>query len=314
MRKVIGIGETVFDIIFKDDKPIGAYPGGSTFNAMVSLGRCGLDTTFIGETGGDRVGLQVMDFLRDNGVNADNVSRFLGSKSAVSLAFLDDNNDAQYIFYKDHPHDKLDFNYPEIQPDDIVIFGSFYAINPVIRTQVTSFLDYARSQGAIIYYDVNYRSSHKGEVMKITPNLIDNLEYADIVRGSGDDFGVLYGIDDPDKVYDTEISFYCKRFIYTRGALPVVLLAGDGLRKEYPTAPTCTVSTIGAGDNFNAGLIYGMLRHGVTREMLARGLQESTWDKMISYAQAFAADCCKDLYNYVSTEFGQGMKGHFNNN
>ena len=34
MRKVIGIGETVLDIIFRDNQPIGAYPGGSTFNAI----------------------------------------------------------------------------------------------------------------------------------------------------------------------------------------------------------------------------------------------------------------------------------------
>ena len=37
MRKVIGIGETMLDIIFKDNKPIEAVPGGSTFNAIVSL-------------------------------------------------------------------------------------------------------------------------------------------------------------------------------------------------------------------------------------------------------------------------------------
>ena len=32
MRKVIGIGETVLDIIFKDDNPVSATPGGSVFN------------------------------------------------------------------------------------------------------------------------------------------------------------------------------------------------------------------------------------------------------------------------------------------
>ena len=47
--------------------------------------------------------------LRDNGVNADNVSIFPESKSPLSLAFLDENNNADYIFYKDHPHDQLEF-------------------------------------------------------------------------------------------------------------------------------------------------------------------------------------------------------------
>ena len=55
MRKVIGIGETVLDIIFKDGQPIGAVPGGSTFNGVISLGRCGVDVTFISEAGNDRV-------------------------------------------------------------------------------------------------------------------------------------------------------------------------------------------------------------------------------------------------------------------
>lgn len=34
MRKVIGIGETVLDIIFKDNKPVEAVPGGSTLTPL----------------------------------------------------------------------------------------------------------------------------------------------------------------------------------------------------------------------------------------------------------------------------------------
>ena len=123
MRKVIGIGETVFDIIFKASQPIGAFPGGSTFNCLISLGRCGLDTTMISEAGNDRVGKMTIDFLKQNGVRTDYVNVFSESKSPISLAFLDEKNDADYLFYKDHPHDQLDFSFPDIQPDDIVIFG-----------------------------------------------------------------------------------------------------------------------------------------------------------------------------------------------
>ena len=99
MRKVIGIGETVLDIIFKNGKPIEAVPGGSAFNAMISLGRSGINTTFISEAGNDRVGDYVINFLKENGVNADNVNVFPDSKSPLSLAFLDENNNADYIFY-----------------------------------------------------------------------------------------------------------------------------------------------------------------------------------------------------------------------
>lgn len=308
MRKVIGIGETVLDIIFKNEQPIGAYPGGSSFNALISLARAGVNTTFISETGNDRVGANIIRFLQENGVDASNVNRYPDSKSPVSLAFLNDNNDAEYIFYKDHPHDQLDFVYPDIQPDDVVLFGSFYAVNPVIRPHVVGLLDYARSHGAIIYYDVNFRPSHRHEVMKITPNYLENLEFADIVRGSHEDFEVLYKLTDPDKVYNAEMSFYCKRFIYTNGAQPVELRAENKFAKRYEVEQSDTVSTIGAGDNFNAGLIYGLLKYGITRADIERGLSESQWDEVIACAQKFSADCCKSIYNYVSKEFGASLK------
>jgi fructokinase len=308
MQKVIGIGETVLDIIFRGGQPIGAYPGGSTFNAIISLGRSGVDATFISEAGNDRVGQSIISFLKDNHVNADNVNIFPESKSPISLAFLNENNDAEYIFYKDHPHDHLDFVYPDVQPDDIVLFGSFFAVNPVIRPQMVGLLEYARAHGAIIYYDVNFRPSHKDEVMRITPNLLENLEYADIVRGSSEDFNVLYRMDDPDKVYNAEISFYCKRFIYTHGGQPVELRAENGFKKSYPTPATSTTSTIGAGDNFNAGFIYGLIKNHIKRSDIEAGLTEEQWDSIIGSAQEFSADCCKSIYNYVSKEFGQTKK------
>ena len=309
MRKVIGIGETVLDIIFKDNKPVEAVPGGSTFNAIISLGRCGVNASFISEAGNDRVGDYIIKFLRENGVNADNVSTFPDSKSPVSLAFLNTKNDAEYIFYKDHPHDQLEFTYPDIQPDDIVIFSSYYAVNPVIRPQVLGLLDYARSHGAIIYYDVNYRPAHKDDVIRITPNLLENLDYADIVRGSNEDFTTLYKKDEADKVYNAEISFYCKQFIYTQGSQPVEVRGGKDFKKSYPVHNTNIVSTIGAGDNFNAGFIFGMLKYGITRDDLLRGLTEEQWDKAINCGLNFSAHCCKDIFNYVSREFGEQMKG-----
>ena len=309
MRKVIGIGETVLDIIFKDNQPIGAVPGGSTYNAMISLGRAGVPTQFISETGNDRVGQMIISFLKENGVDAEYINVFPDSKSPLSLAFLNEQNDAEYLFYKDHPNDQLDFVTPDVQPNDIVMFGSYYAINPVIRPQVQGFLEYARQKGAILYYDVNFRPSHKNEVMKLTPNILENLEMADIVRGSKEDFQVMYKKDDADKVYNAEISFYCKKFIYTQGSQPIELRADGGIRKSYPIVITDNVvSTIGAGDNFNAGLVYGMMKYNITRGNIERGLSEEQWDQLIACGQTFSAECCKSLNNYISPEFGDRMK------
>jgi fructokinase len=309
MRKVIGIGETVFDIIFKDDQPIAAVPGGSTFNCLISLGRCGVRASFISETGNDRVGQHILRFLDENGVDNKSVSVYPDSKSPLSLAFLNERNDAEYIFYKDHPKDRLDFDFPEVNEDDIVVYGSYYAVNPVIRPQVLGFLEYAKSHGAILYYDVNFRASHKDEVMKLTSNILENLELADIVRGSAEDFGVMFRKTDADAIYRSQISFYTKKFICTNGAEPVELRADGGLKKQYPILKSDeVVSTIGAGDNFNAGFIYGMMKYGITREQTEKGLTESQWDKVIGCALQFSANVCKSLNNYVDEEFAKNLK------
>lgn len=308
MRKVIGIGETVLDIIFRDEKPISALPGGSTFNAIISLGRSGVKASMISETGNDRIGQNIIKFMESNGIDASYVNVYPESKSPLSLAFLNDHNDADYIFYKDHPHDRIDYVYPEVNADDIVLFGSFFALNPVIRPQVYAFLDYARQRGAILYYDVNFRASHKNEVMKVTPNLLDNLEMADIVRGSSEDFEILFRQHDADTVYRSQIAFYTKKFIYTRSADPVEVRGDGGFSKQYPVLPTETVSTIGAGDNFNAGFIYGLIKNGITRQHIDQGLTESQWDALVSSALDFSAECCRDIYNYVSDEYGKKMR------
>ena len=311
MRKVIGIGETVLDIIFKNEQPIGAVPGGSVFNGLISLGRSGINTTFISETGNDRVGRNIIQFLKDNHVDASHISVYPETKSPVSLAFLNDQTDAEYIVYKDHPHDRLDFVYPDIQPDDIVMYGSYYAVNPVIRPQMQSFLEYARSHGAILYYDVNFRASHRDEVMKLRANILENLEYADIVRGSKEDFEVMFNMKEAETVYRSQISFYCKNFIYTQGAEPLEVRGVGGLNKQYPVLPTETVSTIGAGDNFNAGFVFGMMKDGVTRENLENGLAEEQWDKLLEQAQQFSVNVCKSIHNSVDLTFAEQKKREF---
>ena len=311
MRKVIGIGETILDIIFRDDQPIGAVPGGSMFNGLISLGRSGLDTAFISETGNDRVGRRIISFLEENHVDASNISVYPEAKSPVSLAFLNERNDAEYIFYKDHPHDRLEFIAPDIQPDDVVMFGSFYAINPVVRPQMLAFLQYAHDQGAILYYDVNYRASHRNDLVKVTANILENFELADIIKGSSEDFEIMYNKTGADSVYRSQIDFYCKNFVYTQGREPIEFRAQGGFAKQYPIAAIPTVSTIGAGDNFNAGFVYGLLKYGVTRDMLDAGVPAHVWDAVISEGVQFAANVCGSIHNSVDIAFGEQKKAEY---
>ena len=306
MRKVIGIGETILDILFRDGQPQAAVPGGSVYNAVISLGRMGQNVTFISETGNDRVGEMILANMRENGVDTANVNVFPEGKSPVSLAFLNERNDAEYIFYKDYPRQRLEVNMPEISSDDIIMIGSYFAITPVLRDKVKELLDRAHDAGAIIYYDVNFRSTHANEAIKLMPTIIENFEYADILRGSTEDFQNMFRQPDADKVYSNHVGFYCPNFICT-DADGDVRLRTKHVCKDYPVTPLKAVSTIGAGDNFNAGVVYGLLKYRVRRADLAE-LTEADWDAIIRCGMDFSADVGKSVSNSVSKEFAESYR------
>lgn len=286
MQRVIGIGETVLDILFKNDQPQKAVPGGSTFNSIVSLGRAGVPCVMITQTGSDHIGDMICDFLRKNGVSDECVYRHPNTKSHISLAFLDEHNDAQYEFYKDHASDLLDIALPHVTKEDIVLFGSFFAINPVIRPVVGKFLRKAHGAGAWLYYDVNFRKNHIPELPQIIGNIEQNMQLASVVRGSMEDFEYLYGLTSGEAIYE-RVKLFCSTLILTDGAQSIRVFTPNGC-ETYPVAKIETVSTVGAGDNFNAGYIYAKLQ----------GMDEQT--ARVAMAQRWSQDVCQQLGNNIS--------------
>ena len=305
MRRIIGIGETILDVLFKNNQPTAAVPGGSVFNGLVSLGRAGANVHFISEVGGDHVGKIILNFMKENGINTDSIVVYSDRKSPVSLAFLNEKNDAQYSFYKDYPNLRLDVDMPEITGEDIVMFGSYYAVTPQLREKVKELLDKAREAGAIVYYDVNFRSAHANEAIKLMPSVLENFEYADIVRGSTEDFGNLFSMTDADKVYQHKVGFYSSNFICTNGGEGLCLRT-KSVKKNYPVEPLETVSTIGAGDNFNAGVVFGLLKNRIRKADLEE-LTEADWDKIIASGMSFSREVCTSLDNYISKEFANQL-------
>ena len=301
MRKVFGIGETILDIIFRNDQPQKAVPGGSVFNGLISLGRLNGPVSFISARGNDRVGDMIRDFMEDNHITTEFVDRFPDGKSPISLAFLDDDKNANYIFYKDYPAQRLEVPLPKIEKDDIFVFGSYYSLNPVLRTRMVEFLQYAQERKAIIYYDPDFRKAHAHEAIRLMPTVLENLEFADIVRGSDEDFQNLYGKSDAQKVYKEHIQFYCDRFLTTHGANGVNLHTRNFTR-HFDSPQIQPLSTIGAGDNFNAGIIYGLLKYDVRHADLP-SLDQDTWGKIIRCGMDLASEVCQSYDNYISKEF-----------
>ena len=79
------------------------------------------------------------------------------------------------------------------------------------------------------------------------------------------------------------------------------LYHGD-LRCHFDSPAIHPVSTIGAGDNFNAGILYGLLKYNVRHCDLAN-LSRETWANIIRCGIDLAAEVCCSYDNYISKEF-----------
>ena len=82
-----------------------------------------------------------------------------------------------------------------------------------------------------------------------------------------------------------------------------------GVKAVYPVKQVDVVSTVGAGDNFNAGVLYGLVKGEVTRENLAQ-LTAAEWDSIMSNGLDFSAHACTLIENYVDKEWAKNyIKG-----
>jgi fructokinase len=305
MRRIYGIGETVLDIIFKDGQPQAAKAGGSVLNSVVSMGRMGLPVSFISEYGLDNVGDLIDKFLKDNGVNTSSVHRFKDGSTSLALAFLNEKNDASYTFYKDFPEKRLDIKFPEIKKDDIVQCGSFYAIWPEIRDKFKQFIKSAHDNGGFILYDPNFRPTHVSELGTLKPLIIENMKMATLLRGSDEDFKNIFGANTPDEAWDIAKK-YCKSLVYTANVEGVYVrtLSFSG---KFPVHKIKPVSTIGAGDNFNAGMLTSIYKNKIAGDQLHL-IGEKEWSRIITSAVDFATHVCMSYENYISEEFAAKIK------
>jgi fructokinase len=305
MRNVYAIGETVLDILIKGNQPVATKAGGACLNAAVSLGRLGIRVNFIGEYGLDEVGNFIDNFLKENNVSTDYVYRYYDGKSALALAFLNENNDASYDFYKIYPEKRLNIEFPKIQQDDIVLFGSFYAITPEVRTKLVQFIDEAKKKNAIIVYDPNFRKQHLHDLPKLKGMIEENIRYASIIRGSNEDFSFIFGARDANDTY----RFFGEKppcLLYTASTKGVYLRT-PRFSESFSVKKIEPKSTIGAGDNFNAGIVYSLVKYNIGFKDIGN-IELDTWKLIIETSVEFASHVCEIYDNYISVEFAAKYK------
>lgn len=304
-QHIYTIGETVYDVIFKHQQPVAARAGGAMLNTAISLGRLGLPVDLITEFGKDDIGSIILEFLKQNKVGTEHVYHYEQGKTALALAFLDEHDEAQYTFYKQYPKNRLVISEPSFQKDDIILFGSFASLLVSLRPALMQLLKKAKDAGAIIIYDPNFRKPHLSDLPNVKPFIIENIEIADIVRGSFDDFKLIFDVWNSKEAFRHIQNAGCKSLIVTNAGEPVHYIS-ESIKLHVETPRVNPVSTIGAGDSFNAGLIYGLVKLHIRKNDLP-ALKSPEWETLINIGVAFGSSVCESLENYIPSAFAKRL-------
>jgi len=296
---VYTLGESLLDIIFESNQNAVANPGGGMLNTSVSLARSGVGVSLISEVGDDKTAEIILDFLAENKVESKFIKKYYHQKSTLALAFLNERKVASFSIYKSYPKQRR-LVYPQnISDKDSVVFGSLYSLFPEIRSEVKMILTSAKKAGALLCYDPNIRS-HDLSDTQIRSALVENIAFADIVKASDEDMKTIFGELSPHEHFE-EIQKINPNavLVLTLGADGVIGITKD-CTINLPAKEIDVVSTIGAGDAFNAGMVYFLEKAGLA-DVRNSILKEDNFREMLNSGLNFSAEVCSTLQNYVGT-------------
>lgn len=238
--------------------------GGSSANVAVVLSKLGQTPYLITMEGNDAAGRYLKEQMIRVGVNMD-YSIASDHGSIVCIAVIDDNNDRKMFTWCPDWSDFDDFkpeHFAKINPDEQSIFyfsGIIITHDEASIGAVLDFLEYAKSKGSTIVFDLNLRAQAYGaheSRMKIFKRAIS---IADYVLGSGiEEFGALTGQTQIEAAIDA-IRREDLTIIERNQGDPVHVHIGLERMICVPVPKVQQVNTIGAGDTFNGAFLSKLM-------------------------------------------------------
>lgn len=297
-------GESLLDIIVDAGGQTKTVAGGSQLNVAANLAIVGHKVQLISYIGEDYPGKMISDFAEKSGIGTDFLQKDAKHQTAIAFAALTEKGQASYSFYKDYPETLFEgMVLPEMNADSCFSFGSMAALEDQWQPALEHLLKAAKNAGSLIFYDPNIRSKLKEKTAE--NRLLRNMQAATIIRGSDEDFFTIFETADPAIIAEKAGLHDKQLLLITQGAGDVITY----FKKEkafYPLLPIKPVSTIGAGDAFNSGI----LSFAEAMQLKAKKM-DLLVDEIISVIVAvgvsFAADACKNTGNTISIEMAERL-------
>lgn len=271
---VVCVGHAVLDILVRsvtkdmlgrDDtlNKVVITTGGDACNEAITLAKLGVNVAFAGTLGNDIAGRSIAACLRESNVNVDSVSFSERISTTVSVINIDERNHHSlwsYMGGNNAIHAAMIdeqvilkskvFNIGSIMPDIGMDFKS-----------ISELLEMARSQNVITSADAallqpvwnrENRSAILGEVAMILAQL-------DYFLPSMEEAWGITGEKEPKAAARKLHDMGARSVVIKMGNSGCLISGKDGVCL-IPSFPVKVVDTVGAGDNFVAGFLFGLAK------------------------------------------------------
>ena len=240
--------------IFVDSMSIS--PGGGATNSAITLAQIGCKVKLFSKIGKDHHGTFLIRKLQQAGVDINAIASSQDHKTSTVIVGVHEDGDRSFISY----HGALgaftleDVDREQLLTSNFLLYPDLFNLPGIDGKAACLLLQEAQNRGVTTIVDVTWGISGLQKDM-----LEAALPYVDYLMPSADEFRLMYpGLSD-EKIVEFLLSKGVKTIVLKRGHKGV-LAATAQHSFQVPAArlPHEVVDTTGAGDNFNAGFVYGL--------------------------------------------------------
>ena len=275
LPRVICLGEVLYDCLadqlgksVEEVQSWTSYPGGAPANVACALIKLGTPAAFIGCVGKDSQGKELVQLLRNIGVNVTGMQHYGGTPTRQVYVTRSAGGDRHFAGFGGLPPDKFADAYLEaslLPPElflaaEFLVLGTLELAYPKTRKAIWRALELAEEYHLKIVLDVNWRPMFWQDREAALP-LIEKLwKYVDFVKLAEEEAQWLF------KTADAGAIFYhldsVEGVLVSNGDAEVSYCLSDNEGKVKPFSVKVE-DTTGAGDAFLAGFIHQLCQRGI---------------------------------------------------
>lgn len=287
---VVALGELLVDFtengISEQGNPLlEANPGGAPCNVLSMLQNLGKKTAFIGKVGADAFGQMLIQAVRAQGINTDNLLTDDVVHTTLAFVHTDREGDRSFSFYRNPGADMMlrwDEVHQEMLGDTRIFhFGTLSMTERQIGNVTKKAVERAKSEGALISFDPNLRPPLWKSLEDAKDKMWYGIGQCDILKISDDEIYFLTGMQDINRGIEIILSRSNPRLVCaTMGKNGSKAFCNGKSVFCEPFLRNDTIETTGAGDTFMACVLNTVLEKGL------EALSEKELLEMLRFANA----------------------------